>query len=83
MDISGDALSLIVDKVSMDDEATYTVRKQGSEEDLGEITLTVISDVHSEETDRYVHTMKLFGLFGFNLHRHHKGHSDFSSFSFH
>ena len=53
VDISDDVISLLVDKVSVDDEATYAVRIQGSEKDLGEVNLTVLSDVSSIEKQRY------------------------------
>ena len=52
VDISGDVISLLVDKVSVDDEATYAVRIQGSEKDLGEVALAVLSDVSSVEKQR-------------------------------
>ena len=52
IDISDDVISLLVDKVSKDDEATYAVRIQGSEKDLGEVDLTVLSDVSSVEKQR-------------------------------
>ena len=52
VDISDGVISLLVDKVSVDDEATYTVRIQGSEKDLGEVPLTVCSDVSTAEKQR-------------------------------
>ena len=48
VDITDDVISLLVDKVSVDDEATYAVRIEGSEKDLGEVALTVVSSVEKQ-----------------------------------
>jgi hypothetical protein len=52
VDVSGEVLTLLFDKVSMDDEAIYYVRVQDSKKDHGEVKLTVTTDVSAEEEER-------------------------------
>ena len=52
IDISDDIVTLLVDKVSFDDEASYTIRVPGSEKDHGEVEMTVNTDASTSGNER-------------------------------
>jgi hypothetical protein len=52
VDVSDEVITLLVDKVSVGDEAAYTLREQGSKKDRGEVNLTMVSVAHAEEKER-------------------------------
>ena len=51
-DISDGVISLLFDKASLDDDATYSVRMDGSDINHGEVDLIVIPVKRAEEKDR-------------------------------
>ena len=55
VDMVDEVITLLVEKVSVEDEAAYTVRVQNSSKDHGEVTMTVITGVNADETDRYAY----------------------------